>query len=626
MSGLNCWGARRLLPLLAGALFLTVPACGGDDGPTPPPPPPPPPGPDPTVVDASIGESQTYEADGEIVALEFPAASADREYRIAVQSAARSVGSTSMRLILRAGEDASASRTGGRGVLEGSGGWQVSLDEGYGDGGLLKRERIRRNALREAERVGAFPRRRSAEVGPRLSLLPSDQVPAEGDTLRMLMGVQDNLTISCTVSQADTIVGVVKAVGERTVIVEDTLVDDGASAQMGYGDLVDAYDSDILDVLGSYFAEPSDIDGNQRVLAVLTPTVNELTERGSDARVAGFFLPTDLADSGDPDKDGTTVDGTCAAGNEAELVYLLAPDPDEEFGDEVTVEVARRNALGVGAHELYHLVSTSYRLIEAGGGVSDLEETWLDEALAHVSEEVVGFHRVGLGTRQNYELVDVADTQEKVDAFNNFHISNFGRLRRFMRNPEGTRTLALSEPEGVESLEMRGFGWIFLRWLADQEAPSGTGILPGSAEDAFFKELTRGGSSLLIGVDNVEAATGETWESLLAEFAASLQLDDAGIQDVDPRETVLTWDLRDVFEGLNENVGSPGFPEVYPLSVSFPGFASDTLDFDVQASAQKYVTFGSTGSAPKLVIRLMDLSGSALPASAAARIVVMRTQ
>lgn len=628
MSGSKSTGATRLLALLAAGLILAVPACGGDgNGPTPPPPPPPPPpGPDPTVIDASIGESQVYEADGEIVALEFPAASSSREYRIAVQSAARSVGTTSMRLTLRAGEDASASRTPGRGAVRGGGGWRVSLEDGYEDPGVLLRERIHRNALREAERVGAFPRRPAREAGPRLSLLPSDQVPVEGDTLKILMGVQDDLTISCSISQADTIIGVVKAVGEKTAIVEDTLVDDDASSQMDYAELVDIYDTDVLDVLGSYFAEPTDIDGNQRVLVTFTPTVNELTEEGSDARVAGFFLPTDLADSGDPDKDGTTSGGTCEAGNEAELVYLLAPDPDGEFGDALSVELARRNVLGVSSHEMYHLVSTAYRLIEAGGGLGQLEETWLDEGLAHVAEEVVGFHRVDLATRQNYELVDVADTQEKVDAFNTFQIANFGRLRRFMRNPEGTRTLALSEPEGIESLEMRGFGWIFLRWLADQEAPAGNGIVPGSAEDGFFKELARGGSSLLTGIENVESVTGKAWEDLIPEFAASLQLDDVGIQGVEERETILTWNLRNVYEGLNDNIGSPGFPEVYPLNVTYPGFATDTLDFDVQASAQKYVTFGTTGSTPKLVIRLMNQAGSALAASAAARIVVMRTQ
>lgn len=625
MRGSKSKGATWPRALVAGAVFLALPACGGDS-PTPPPPPPPP-GPDPTVVDLSIGESQTYEADGEIVALAFPAASSGREYRLAVQSAARSEGATSMRLTLHARADASASRTDARGARSATGEWRVALEDGFGDRGLLRRERIRRNALREAERVGAFPRRRGAEVGPRLSLLPSDQVPATDDTLEILMGVQDDLTISCTVSEADTIVGVVKAVGTRTAIVEDTLVDDDASAQMDYQGLVDVYDTDVLDVLGSYFAEPTDIDGNQRVLVVFTPTVNELTERGSDARVAGFFLPTDLADSGDPDKDGTTTGGTCAAGNEAELVYLLAPDPDEEFGDEVTVEAARRNGLGVSAHELYHLVSTAYRLIEAGADLSQLEDTWLDEGLAHIAEEVVGFKRVDLGTRQNYELVDVADTQEKVDAFNNFHIANFGRLRRFMRNPEGTKTLALNESdlEGVQSLEMRGFGWLFLRWLADQEAPAGTGILPGSAEDDFFKQLARGGSTLLTGIDNVETVSGADWERLLAEFAATLQLDDAGIQGVDPREVVLTWNLRNLFRRLHEELPN-GFPEAYPLNVSFPGFVTDTLDFDVQASAQKYVTFGSTGSTPELEVRLTNQAGSALATSAAPRIVVIRTK
>lgn len=626
MRGSKSKRASWLLGVLAGAVFLAVPACGGE-GPTPPPPPPPPPGPDPTVVDLQVGESQTFEADGEILALEFPEASSGREYRVAVQSGARSVGTTSMRLILRAGEDVAASRTPARADRAGTGGtWQVSLEEGYGDRGVLLSDLIRRNALREAERVGAFPRRTpDREPGASLSLLPSNETPAEGDTLRVRMGVQDDLTISCSLAEADTIVGVVRAVGERTAIVEDTLVDPEASAEMNYDDLVEVYDTDVLDALGAYFADPTDIDGNERVLVVFTPTVNELTEEGADARVVGFFLPTDLADSGDPDKDGTTTNGVCEAGNEAELVYLLAPDIDGDFGDPVFPDTARRNGLGVSAHEMYHLVGTGYRLIEAGGQASQLEDTWLDEGLAHVAEEVVGFRRVDLGTRDNHGIADVADTEAKVDAFNSFHIANFSRLRRFMRDPSGTSTLATSDLDGAESLKMRGFGWIFLRWLADQEAPDGSGFLTGSAEDEFFRTLAQGGPSLLTGIDNIESATGKDWEQLIAEFAAALQLDDDGVANVSERETFLTWDLRDVFGGLQDNIGAPAFPEVYPLEVDEPGFVSDTLDFDVQASAQKYVTFDATGSTPRLVVRLMNQADSALPASAAARIVVVRT-
>ncbi|MFW6192033.1 MAG: hypothetical protein ACOC83_00990 [Gemmatimonadota bacterium] len=626
MRGSKSKRATRLLGLLAGAALLAVPACGGDGGPTPPPPPPPPPGPDPTVVDLQVGESEVFDADGEILALEFPEASSGREYRLAVQSGARSSGSTSMRLILRAGEDVAASRTPTRAEGTGTGGaWQVSLEDGYGDRGLLRRERIRRNALREAERVGAFPRRpRERPAGTRLSLLPSDQTPAEGDTLRVRMGVQDDLSISCSLAEADTITGVVRAVGEKTAIVEDTLVDPEASAAMNYDDLIEVYDADVLDALGAYFADPTDIDGNGRVLVVFTPTVNELTEEGADARVVGFFLPTDLADSGDPDKDGTTTNGVCEAGNEAELVYLLAPDIDGDFGDPVFPDTARRNGLGVSAHELYHLVSTGYRLIEAGGQVSQLEDTWLDEGLAHVAEEIVGFRRVGLGTRDNHGIVDVADTEAKVEAFNNFHIANFSRLRQFMRDPSGTNALSTSDVDGGESLKMRGFGWIFLRWLADQEAPDGSGFLSGSAEDEFFRSLAQGGPSLLTGIENIESATGKSWEQLIAEFAAALQLDDDGVANVSERETVLTWDLRDVFAGLNDNIPD-AFPEAYPLRVEDPGFVSDTLDFDVQASAQKYVTFDATGSTPRLVVRLLDQADSALPASAAARIVVVRT-
>ncbi|MFB6240818.1 MAG: hypothetical protein ABEJ46_04560, partial [Gemmatimonadota bacterium] len=56
-------------------------------------------------------------------------------------------------------------------------------------------------------------------------------------------------------------------------------------------------------------------------------------------------------------------------------------------------------------------------------------------------------------------------------AFNNFQLPNFLRLRRYLINPDSTRALASEDPQGTKSLAMRGFGYLFLRWLGDQEGP-----------------------------------------------------------------------------------------------------------------------------------------------------------
>ena len=64
---------------------------------------------------------------------------------------------------------------------------------------------------------------------------------------------------------------------------------------------------------------------------------------------------------------------------------------------------------------------------------TDLEHSWLDEGLAHLAEELAGLASVGLGTRSNFDLSAVLNSDEELDAFNDFHLLNFDRFGRFLQ-------------------------------------------------------------------------------------------------------------------------------------------------------------------------------------------------
>ena len=72
------------------------------------------------------------------------------------------------------------------------------------------------------------------------------------------------------------------------------------------------------------------------------------------------------------------------------------------------------------------------------------------------------------------------------------------------------------------------------RWLGDQFGPAGSGPVPGSAEDALFRELSSGGPAFLSGPSNIERAVqvvagqSRSWDELLAEFLGMLAVDVAG--------------------------------------------------------------------------------------------------
>jgi hypothetical protein len=82
----------------------------------------------------------------------------------------------------------------------------------------------------------------------------------------------------------------------------------------------------------SYFGEPADIDGNERIIILVTEETNKLSGSNGLTFIAGFFVPSDLSDSGNPEGGGTAAGGLCATSNEAEILYLIAPDPGGRYG------------------------------------------------------------------------------------------------------------------------------------------------------------------------------------------------------------------------------------------------------------------------------------------------------
>lgn len=615
--------ALRDLPSLA-LIGLLAAGCG--DGPTSPNGGA---GATPQLVDLSAGELQAHRPRQDGLALALPGASGPASYAVIAQSTSReSPGFISLRLSVSGGQETGASGSVGPSDVPSLGSDVLSRARERMRSDRLVR-RIRENARRELDRVGARPARRSSRGDPRVSrssLLPTGEVPATDDTLRVWLGVESDLSVTCDTTEADTITSVVQSVGREVAILADTQIADGAMREMDWQTLADEYDASVLGVPEAYFGEATDIDDNRRVLVLFTPEVNKLTERDSETRIGGFFVPSDLADSGgDSDKSGTRAGGVCPAGNEAEIVYLLAPDPDGEFSDSVSVQTARRSGIGASPGEFEHLINAGNRIIDQNGGFNELESTWLDEGLSHLAEEVVGLKRAGLPVRDNLTLVDAIRDSSQLEAFNTFHIQNFLRARRYLINPDSTPALSEDDPQDVESLEMRGFAYLFLRWLGDQEGPAGSGIVDGSNEEQLFRELAGGSGTLARGVDNIEAATGKDWRNLLADYTASPTADDQ--VETDPRLQVKTWNLPSVFDSLHTNEGTrSAFPEEYPLELTDLGSpAGDTTRVEIQPGGARYFRV-SAPAGDTLTVRLTAPDGSPLGPDSSSRILLFRVR
>ena len=143
----------------------------------------------------------------------------------------------------------------------------------------------------------------------------------------------------------------------------------------------------------------------------------------------------------------------------------------------------------------------------------------------------------------------------------------------------------------------------------------------------MIRGLASGGGGQRQGIANVENETGRAWEDLIAEFAMALAVDDTDVRGLETRFEITTWNLRDVFAALNENPSAgERFPVPYPLALSPLGFSTRALDYELNASTEAYFELLGRSEAPALAIELFGQDGAALPPTATAQVLIMRTR
>lgn len=475
---------------------------------------------------------------------------------------------------------------------------------------------LRRNARRAV--AGSRPLRSPTDTSPIRAALAGRAV-ARGDTLVLQNTVDPALGVDCDAPHD--VVTVVRALGGGMGILEDVDAA-GPVTDADYQAALAVLESVVFPVDTTYFGSPGDLDANGVVWVLFTPVVNRLTPRGSQTRVAGFFNPSDLSDPVD-----------CAGSNAGEVLYVLAADPQGRFSDPIGAEFATTRAIGVAAHELTHLISAQRRVTLGEGSFADLEDAWLGEALAHAAETAVGFRAAGLapGAELGFDALS-ADPE----LFSSFFFVNFRRAGFHLRNSNDTPALgdvSGADPGGIPSLEMRGFGWLFTRWLADHYAPAGAGLLGGPREEEIFRALSSGGAGHATGTANlvrVAASVGapSTWEGLLEAYALS-PLAEGRPGEIPAGTRYTSFALRDAYAALHDLMEDEDpFQQPYPLRTTEVGLGPGTsrvAPFDLRAATGRFFVLTGAGH-PEIAIRLRTPGGAAVPPSGATRLVVLRSR
>ncbi|MBC7841812.1 MAG: hypothetical protein H7099_05855 [Gemmatimonadaceae bacterium] len=322
------------------------------------------------------------------------------------------------------------------------------------------------------------------------------------------------------------------------------------------------FDTDLFPIDTAAFGTTSDIDANGKTYVLFTPIVNRLTlSTGScGSYVAGFFNGADLSGS--------------TNGNRAEIFYSSVPG-EPAGGPSCTLlstAVVRNSAPATFIHELQHMISYNQHVLVRSAGT---EAIWLNEGLSHMAEELGGKLYESHWPCPNLPPCPASPGRASTaqifpDSAQGFLPPNFGNAYDFF---SARQDYSLTSPTGFGTIEERGVAWLFLRWLVDQKGES------------KLRQLVQTRNS---GTANIEAAAGENFQTLFADYLTAVLLDDfpgATTGQIASRYQFTSRNLRAIYARLN-SIASASYPTAYPLDVNDLSTASDLTPASVAATYQ----------------------------------------
>ena len=463
---------------------------------------------------------------------------------------------------------------------------------------LLQRHRARHSAamtdlLRPVQNLGVRPASISSQGAPSRTVVDGTENVGDSLDLRFRKIGRD-----CTLASTETVTAELRVKTARSmwwVDVDDTPdgFTDADLQTMG-----DFFDDVIWASSIAEFDYVNDIDGNGRIVILLTQQIN------ADGQLLGFVNPCDFFPR-------TEV----AASNEGEFFYAIAPDPAGAVGDTLSVATLLELLPSVIAHEFTHIIQISRR--EASSTALDFMSPFVAEGQATLGEEVIGHLVLGndMGLNLSGEVAFNFDDVQVVP----WYFDQFADLVFYFGWPgspddpriEGTPQectwidAEVEHPCGGRPL-WYGVTWSFLRWASDVYGD----VLGG--EPAFQAALI---DSDLSGFANLEEAlAGQgTIEDHLARWAATLYMDDR--PGASPENSMSSWDLLDV----NADVVDTAW-----LNPEVRGFINFTETVTVRDPSTAYFLVGGSGASSTYRLLVGTPSGSDLDSNV--QVWLVRTQ
>lgn len=467
---------------------------------------------------------------------------------------------------------------------------------------FLERDRLRYEELR----------RRAAP--PQIPTLRRTAAPAVGDMRTAFYTFSTGCQDTTQMIRARAV-----HVGPRSVVWEDsanTLQSSVDSALAGYyRRLGQQFDAEQYDIIRRNFGDPllrdGQTDGDGLIHMIFSQRLN-----GTGA--AAFVTSCDQFPR-----------TTARASNVGEIFYGAVPTAtgsnlgSTNFPDGWFAFMGR-----TVVHEVKHIASLAARVSNSS---PSFEQSWLEEGTARHAEEVwvrEHMHRIpwkgntGYGTAQSNGIYcDFHPADPACTAADPLHRPSLGMRRHFNEIRE-----KLIEPwnwspygtaQGQSGSVFYQTTWSLVRYAIDRYAPS---------DDVFFSRLT---SSREVGVANLSSVLDVPMDRLIGGWGLALYADDyPGVANLDPDVRFPTWNLRDIYRGLNQSTTwstrwSSTFP-ILPQPLAFGSFTA--TQSGLRGGAHTYFELAGTTGGSQL-IGLQGAGGVAgTPMPSTLRVAVVRLQ
>jgi hypothetical protein len=255
--------------------------------------------------------------------------------------------------------------------------------------------------------------------------------------------------------------------GEHCAVYRDVQCADSPVANGVVQEIIHTFDDEVYPVAARTLGRHHDVDGDGRFTILLTPWLGRLASGA--VSVGGFVRGSDFYASVD-----------APLSNRCDMMYL---------NDSLPAGPHLRTLI---AHEYTHAVTLSEHVFPQGHAARPgcEEESWLDEAIAHVAENLHGYSWTNLDYR----------------------------VSAFFNSPESYR-LVVDDYYAADlwrSHGNRGSTYLFLRWCVDRYG------------EAILGDLVQ---SDLCGAANIERCTGQPFEELYRAWSVSMFLDRTSLAD-----------------------------------------------------------------------------------------------